>query len=500
MPIYKRFIQHVILNYVIGSFTAVLLVGTIFLFSTLNIAHYEFLGLAKIIVISSVIMISCEVVAFRMHLRPVRRFFYGKLTTFKDAEAVYKRIHHLPNLSVLRIIGPHLLGFSIPAAGIALWMIHTGQLTFPFYYVGIACIGACLVASMHALVEFFLTMRAIRPLLEELQEQTHQHYGLNLSLRGRVLLSLRHKFQLSATLIGAFPLFLFCLATQIRLERSDAAHASSYWLWAGTILIFGVAFAYLGGKLLTREIEQPIHHLLEKMNEVKEGRLNSNASDLYSDEFAELVEGFNMMIEGLKEREEKNGQLLDSYFATLAAALDARDTYTAGHSLRVAEYSVHIGRKGGLSETDLDLLRKTALLHDIGKIGVPDAVLLKDGKLTDEEFDLIKMHPVMGESILRRVEPAYAMAPYLPGVRSHHERYDGKGYPDQLAGEDIPLFGRIIAVADAFDAMTSDRPYRKGMKEEKAVTILEEGKGTQWDSHFAEIFVQEWRRNKGITS
>ncbi|MBJ8191221.1 HD-GYP domain-containing protein, partial [Bacillus cereus] len=174
--------------------------------------------------------------------------------------------------------------------------------------------------------------------------------------------------------------------------------------------------------------------------------------------------------------------------------------YTAGHSLRVAEYSVLIGRKGGLNETDLDLLRKTALLHDIGKIGVADAVLLKDGKLTDEEFDQIKMHPVMGESILRQVEPAYAMAPYLPGVRSHHERYDGKGSPDQLAGEDIPLFGRIIAVADAYDAMTSDRPYRQGMKEEKAVMILEEGKGTQWDPYFAELFVKEWRRNKGITS
>ncbi|MMZ44774.1 Cyclic di-GMP phosphodiesterase response regulator RpfG [compost metagenome] len=500
LPIYKRFIQHVILNYIIGSFIAVLLVCMIFVFSTLNVAHYELLGLVKIVAFSSVIMIVCETIVFRMHLRPVHRFFQGNQETLKDVEAVYIRVHHLPNLSVLRIVGPHLLGFSIPAAVIALWMIHTGQLTFPFYYVGIACIGACLVASMHALVEFFLTMRAIKPLLEEIRDRTYQQYGLNLSLRGRVLLSLRHKFQLSATLIGAFPLFLFCLATQIRLERLEATDSGSYWAWAGTILIFGVAFAYLGGRLLTREIEQPIHHLLEKMNEVKEGRLNSNASDLYSDEFAELVEGFNMMIEGLKEREEKNGQLLDSYFATLAAALDARDAYTAGHSLRVAEYSVLIGRKGGLSETDLDLLRKTALLHDIGKIGVADAVLFKDGKLTDEEFDQIKMHPVMGESILRQVEPAYAMAPYLPGVRSHHERYDGKGYPDQLSGEDIPLFGRIIAVADAYDAMTSDRPYRKGMKEEKAVMILEEGKGTQWDPYFAELFVKEWRRNKGILS
>ncbi|WP_025682569.1 HD-GYP domain-containing protein [Paenibacillus maysiensis] len=500
MPIYKRFIQHVILNYIIGSFIAVLLVGAIFVFSTLNVARYEFLGLMKIIAFSSIIMIACETLVFRMHLGPVRHFFLDKRTTFEDVEAMYIRIHRLPNLSVLRIMGPHLLGFSIPAAGMAIWMIHTRQLTLPFYYVGIACVGACLVASMHAMIEFFLTMRAIRPLLVEIRDRTYQKYGINLSLRGRVLLSLRHKFQLSATLIGAFPLFLFCLATQIRLERLDETLSNSYWVWAGTILLFGVAFAYLGGWLLTREIEQPIHHLLEKMNEVKEGCLNDKASDLYSDEFAKLIEGFNIMVEGLKEREDKNSQLQESYFATLAAALDARDAYTAGHSLRVAEYSVIIGRRGGLNETDLDLLRKTALLHDIGKIGVADAVLFKDGKLTDEEFDQIKMHPVMGESILRQVEPAYAMAPYLPGVRSHHERYDGKGYPDQLRGEDIPLFGRIIAVADAYDAMTSDRPYRKGMPKEKAVMILEEGKGTQWDPYFAELFVEEWRRNKGIMS
>jgi HD-GYP domain-containing protein (c-di-GMP phosphodiesterase class II) len=498
LPIYKRFIQHVILNYIIGSFIAVLLVGTVFVFSTLSLARYEFLGLMKIIACSSVIMILCETLVFRMHLGPVRHFFHDKPTAIDDVEEMYIRIHRLPGLSVLRIMGPHLLGFSIPAAGMALWMIHTGQLTFPLYYVGIACIGACLVASMQALIEFFLTMRAIQPLLVEIRDRTYEEYGISISLRGRVLLSLRHKFQLSATLIGAFPLFLFCLATQIRLERLDETRSSSYWGWAGTILIFGVAFAYLGGRLLTRETEQPILHLLEKMNEVKEGRLNSQASDLYSDEFAKLIEGFNMMVEGLREREEKNGQMLDSYFATLAATLDARDAYTAGHSLRVAEYSVMIGRMGGLNEADLDLLRKTALLHDIGKIGVADAVLLKNGKLTDEEFDQIKMHPVMGESILRQVEPADAMAPYLPGVRSHHERYDGKGYPDQLAGKNIPLFGRIIAVADAYDAMTSDRPYRKGMKEEKAIMILEEGNGTQWDPYFAELFVEEWRRNKGI--
>lgn len=155
----------------------------------------------------------------------------------------------------------------------------------------------------------------------------------------------------------------------------------------------------------------------------------------------------------------------------------------------MAEYSVIIGQLAGLSGKTLDNLRKSALLHDIGKIGVRDSVLFKDGKLTDEEFDQIKSHPVQGENILRQIEPAEKMAPYLSGVRSHHERYDGKGYPDGLAGLSIPLYGRIIAVADAYDAMTSDRPYRKGMDHDRALDILEQGKGSQWDPEFAGLFL-----------
>lgn len=137
------------------------------------------------------------------------------------------------------------------------------------------------------------------------------------------------------------------------------------------------------------------------------------------------------------------------------------------------------------------LLRKTGLLHDIGKIGVPDHILLKDGKLTDEEFSIIQQHPVLGEDILKQIQPAELMSVYMPGVRSHHERIDGKGYPDNLVGEAIPMMGKILAVADAFDAMTSDRPYRKGMAQEKALAILQDGKGTQWESMYVDYFT-EW--------
>lgn len=195
------------------------------------------------------------------------------------------------------------------------------------------------------------------------------------------------------------------------------------------------------------------------------------------------------MAEGLEHREQVNNQLVESYFATLAAALDARDAYTAGHSNRVSIYSYKIAQLSGIIGNELDNIKKSALLHDIGKIGIRDDVLLKEGHLTNEEFEIIKLHPVLGEAILKNIQPKEAMSPLLPGIRSHHESYDGKGYPDGLVGENIPMQGRILAIADAFDAMTSDRPYRKGMEISKAISILEDGCGKQWDPYFTRISI-----------
>jgi HD-GYP domain-containing protein (c-di-GMP phosphodiesterase class II) len=276
------------------------------------------------------------------------------------------------------------------------------------------------------------------------------------------------------------------MVAKIRFDEN--VHSDSFWQWASIILGLGIVLSVVYGWLFSRNIQRPIDQLQYVMNELNKSQLEINASDIYSDEFSRLVSGFNRMVEGLRERDSQNNQLIESYFSTLAAALDASDSYTAGHSERVAVYSIMIGKSADLSPFQLDMLKKTALLHDIGKIGVPDSVLHKEGKLFVEEFNLIKLHPVLGESILKRVQPANAMAPLLPGVRTHHERYDGGGYPDGLIGEGIPLFGRIIAVADAFDAMTSDRPYRKGMSFEKALLILRQGMGTQWDPILVQLF------------
>lgn len=493
--VYRTFLLQLVYNYVFGSAIAVLGVGGVIIFSTLKLPEGEVLMLGVILMISLLIMLTCELFVFYRHAKPIQDAFLTESPTAEQLCKAYIQTHRFPVLSLLRTFGPHLLGMSVPAIAMSYIFIKQGWLTLPYYYIGLACIGALLVASMHAMIEFFLTSRAIRPLVTYVRNKHISLYGQDLTLGGQVFTSIRTKFLLSAFLIGTLPLLLYSLAAQIRLEGLNSVSTAAYWQWAGIIIVIGVSFSLFCASLLSRNIEDPINTLQAAMSAVQNGHYGTRAEDIYSDEFSKLVAGFNHMIEGLKERDDRNKQLLQSYFFTLAAALDARDAYTAGHSMRVAEYSVTIGTLAGWQQSEIDLLRKSALLHDIGKIGIRDAVLLKDGKLTDEEFDQIKAHPGLGENILKQIEPADAMADLLPGVRSHHERYDGLGYPDGLAGEQIPLLGRVIAIADAYDAMTSDRPYRKGMTRERAMAILQEGKGTQWDPALTELFLQSLRHS-----
>ena len=184
-----------------------------------------------------------------------------------------------------------------------------------------------------------------------------------------------------------------------------------------------------------------------------------------------------------KKVEEMNLQVVTA----LAASIDAKDAYTNGHSARVANYSRMIASRVGYSESKQDELYMMALLHDVGKIGVPDIVINKNGKLNPEEYELIKKHPAIGSRILSSIKERPKL--YI-GARSHHERYEGGGYPDGIAGEKIPEEARIIAVADAYDAMTSNRSYRYIMPQEKVREEIEKGSGTQFDPRFAKIMIQ----------
>ena len=190
-------------------------------------------------------------------------------------------------------------------------------------------------------------------------------------------------------------------------------------------------------------------------------------------EISELAETFNHMagdieqyVERLKQAAAENRDLFLGSIRMLAAAIDEKDPYTRGHSGRVAKYSIIIGEYMGLNAEDIDRLRISALLHDVGKIGVDDRVLKKPGKLTDEEFDLMKQHPSKGANIMR---PVAQLKDMLPGIELHHERMDGAGYPYGLPGDQIPMMARIIAVADTFDAMTTNRPYQSAMDLEFAL-------------------------------
>ena len=189
------------------------------------------------------------------------------------------------------------------------------------------------------------------------------------------------------------------------------------------------------------------------------------------------------------ELKQTSDKLENSYIEsieTLRRTVEAKDLYTRGHSDRVSDYSVLLGKKLGLSDDDLYTLKIGGLFHDIGKIGVPDSVLLKPGKLTDSEYAEIKKHPTIGVNIL---STASIFENIIPIVKHHHEKYDGSGYPDRLSGEDIPYLARIAAVSDTYDAMTSIRPYRKGLPLDVVISEFKKYSGVQFDPHIANTFI-----------
>ncbi|MCR5543962.1 MAG: response regulator [Eubacterium sp.] len=213
-------------------------------------------------------------------------------------------------------------------------------------------------------------------------------------------------------------------------------------------------------------------------------------------QIAELLRLQKHLEEEVDRKNKENEQLFLHVVSSLAGAIDAKDTYTNGHSSRVAEYSKEIARRFGYNMKEQSDIYIMGLLHDVGKIGVPDSVINKPGKLNDEEFKLIKRHPVVGSQILKEITE---MPKLSIGARWHHERFDGSGYPDGLKGEEIPEEARIIAVADAYDAMSSKRSYHNIMPQEKIRQEILDGSGTQFDPRFAEIMLRMIDEDKNYT-
>lgn len=249
----------------------------------------------------------------------------------------------------------------------------------------------------------------------------------------------------------------------------------------GALLLAGA-----GSWWLARALATPIDHLrvtLKQMADAQDFERPLLASGA-SVELDALTETFDTLRAAVSAAEAESEAAYLGVIGTLAAALDARDPYTAGHSERVANLSVAIGRAMQLSDANLEVLHLGALLHDIGKIGVPDAVLRKPGTLTDEEFEQIKLHPMLGARILK---PLNFLAEHVAIVELHHEQPDGCGYPHGLKGDEIPLHARIVHVADAFDAITSARAYRPSRPANEAMAELWRYAGTSFDLEIVQI-------------
>jgi HD-GYP domain-containing protein (c-di-GMP phosphodiesterase class II) len=280
----------------------------------------------------------------------------------------------------------------------------------------------------------------------------------------------------------------------VQIDQKDAfatvAEMKAETIKLGTLMLLLSACV---GLLSARAITNPIRQLAESTHSIAKGDFSKKIQIKSRTEIGELAETFNKMtddlelyIQQIRKAGEENRALFEGSIQALAAAVDEKDPYTRGHSKRVTEYSVALARTLGLDEITIErTIRISAQLHDVGKIGIDDRVLKKPGFLTPEEFEIMKQHTVKGYNIMRSIEPMREM---LPGLKHHHEQWDGNGYPDRLKGEAIPLIARIIAVADTLDAMTTDRPYQQALTFEFAVEKITKNAGIKYDPRIVEAF------------
>jgi HD-GYP domain-containing protein (c-di-GMP phosphodiesterase class II) len=260
--------------------------------------------------------------------------------------------------------------------------------------------------------------------------------------------------------------------------------------------IISLAFALAAliiGTMFAKSLTSPIHNLSVAAERIAGGDLSSRVETRNITEIGTLGESFNTMSDKLEDHiaslaraAKENRELFVGTVKALAAAIDGKDKYTRGHSERVARISVAIGRQMNLPEDELETLRISALLHDVGKIAIDDNILKKPAALTDEEFAIMKTHPVRGYKIMSQIP---AMKDFLPGMYMHHEMVNGQGYPQGLKDEEIPLQAKIVSVADTFDAMTIDRPYSKGMLLPEALDRIKTLVGTRYDAAVVEALI-----------
>jgi HD-GYP domain-containing protein (c-di-GMP phosphodiesterase class II) len=293
-----------------------------------------------------------------------------------------------------------------------------------------------------------------------------------------------------------------CRLGVIAVQDEAAALASvadmrrqTFW-----ISLFASALTMCIGYLFAKRLTEPVRQLAAAAQRIAAGDFSQRLQIRSRTELGDLGSSFNLMtnqvekfIADLQRAAEENRELFVGTVKSLAAAIDGKDPYTRGHSERVSRFSVAIAQRLGLSNDEIEKIRISALLHDVGKIGIDDKILKKPSALTDEEFEIMKKHPQKGFKIMSHIP---AMKEFLPGMYMHHEMINGQGYPQGLKEEEIPVMARIVAVADTFDAMTTDRPYQQAMKFEDAIARIESFVGTRYDALVVNAFVEACREGQ----
>ena len=282
----------------------------------------------------------------------------------------------------------------------------------------------------------------------------------------------------------------------IAIQDESAALASVSDMRRQTIWISMVAalLTLIIGFFFAKKLTQPVQELAVGAHRIASGDFSQRINVRSRTELGDLGHSFNLMtdqlehyIKDLQRSADENRELFLGTVKGLAAAIDGKDPYTRGHSERVSRMSVAIAQRLGLPDDECEKIRISALLHDVGKIAIDDNILKKPSALTDDEFLVMKQHPQKGYKIMSQIR---AMKEFLPGMYMHHEMINGQGYPQGLKGDEIPLMAKVVAVADTFDAMTTDRPYQQAMKFEDAVARIQSFVGTRYDASVVSAFVE----------
>ena len=288
----------------------------------------------------------------------------------------------------------------------------------------------------------------------------------------------------------------------IAIQDESAALASVSEMRWQTLWISLVAalLTIMIGVFFANKLTTPVRELASAAHRISSGDFSQRIEVSSRTELGDLGDSFNLMtdqieafIKDLQRSSQENRELFIGTVKALAAAIDGKDPYTRGHSERVSRFSVAIAQRLNLSDDEVEKIRISALLHDVGKIGIDDNILKKPAALTDEEYEIMKKHPQKGYKIMSQIP---AMKEFLPGMYMHHEMVDGRGYPQGLKSDEIPLMGKIVAVADTFDAMTTDRPYQKAMQFEDALLRIESFVGTRYDPDVVGAFAAACREGQ----